>query len=373
MVNQKKIAIVYDWIDKWGGVERVLLDFHKMFPEAVFYTSYFDKEKATWAKDLKIKTSFLQKFPNFIKKNRILSFIFYPFAFESFDFSGYDLVISITSSFAKSIITKPGTQHICYLLTPTRYLWSHKKEYFGRGLISYLVRGYLINMEKWDYVAGQRPDKIISISKTVRDRCKKYYKRESEVIYPGFDINYWNKIKIIIKNEELRIKLKIKNYYLIVSRLEPYKKIDLAIRVFNRLNKQLVIIGEGSQEKKLKQIAGKNITFLSKLSDVELGNFYSSAQALIIPQEEDFGYVSLEAQLFGCPVLAYKKGGVLETIIENKTGIFFDNQDERSLSQTVERFDKIGYNLRKNIEVFGRQNLKKFSKKFFVDNFLKNL
>jgi len=375
MLYQKKIAIVYDWIDKWGGVERVLLNLHEMFPEAVFYTSYFDEIKAEWAKDLNIKTSFLQKFPDFIKKSRILSFIFYPFAFESFDFSGYDLVISITSSFAKSIITKPRTKHICYLLTPTRYLWSHKQDYIKNNLINYLISGYLDMFKNWDLVVSQRPDKIISISETVRERCKKYYKRDSEVVYPGFDVEYWKGIKSEIRNPkfETNSKFKILNskFFLVISRLEPYKRVDLAIRVFNRLNKQLVIIGEGSQEKKLKQIAGKNITFLSKLSDVELGSFYSSAQALIMPQEEDFGYVSLEAQLFGCPVLAYKKGGVLETIIENKTGIFFDNQDERSLSQAIERFNKIEYNLKSEAREIGLSNVEKFSKEKFINKFIK--
>ncbi|MFA6017333.1 MAG: glycosyltransferase [Patescibacteria group bacterium] len=373
MVNQKKIAIVYDWIDKWGGVERVLLDLHKMFPEATFYTSYFDKEKADWAKDLKIKTSFLQNFPNFIKKSRILSFIFYPFAFESFNFSEYDLVISVTSSFAKSIITQPGTKHICYLLTPTRYLWSHETEYFRNKLVRNLIIGYLEMIKKWDFVAAQRPDKIISISEAVKNRCKKYYKRGSEVVYPGFDFNYWGKIKLKVKSEKLRVELKIKNYFLIVSRLEPYKKIDLAIKVFNKLKENLVIVGEGSQENKLKQIAGKNITFLSKISDVELGGLYSKAQALIMPQEEDFGLVSLEAQFFGCSVILFKKGGAIETVEDNKTGIFFSSQNMQSLRRAIERFDEIKYNLRKNAQNLGLINTKRFSREKFVDNLKKKL
>ena len=199
MTKPKRIAIVYDWIDKWGGVERVLLTLHKMFPEAVFYTSYFDSVKAGWAKDLKIKTSFIQKLPDFIKKSRIASLPFYPFAFESFNFNEFDLVISVTSSFAKSIITQPKTKHVCYLLTPTRFLWSHKKDYLNNRLVSYLVHGYLEKTKKWDYVAAQRPDKIISISQAVADRCLKYYKRRSEVIYPPFNIDYWREIKSKIK------------------------------------------------------------------------------------------------------------------------------------------------------------------------------
>lgn len=362
----KKIAIVYDWIDKWGGVERVLLTLHEMFPKAIFYTSYFDKEKASWAKDLKIKTSFLQKFPNFIKKSRILSFIFYPFAFESFDFSEYDLVISVTSSFAKSIITKPGTKHICYLLTPTRYLWSHKNDYFKNKLFCYLISGYFDHFKTWDYVTAQRPDKIISISETVKKRCLQYYKRESVIIYPGFDIKHWNNIK-------LKTQFASKKFFLVVSRLEPYKKVDLVIKVFNKLNKPLIIVGEGSEEKKLKKMAGKSIIFLSKQSDVELGSLYTNAQALIMPQEEDFGLVSLEAQFFGCPVIAYGKGGATETVIDGKTGIFFNRQKEINLVEAIERFSKIKYNLNNKTKKYGMQNIERFGKEKFVGSFLKNL
>lgn len=370
MINDKKIAIVYDWIDKWGGVERVLLDLHEIFPKAVFYTSYFDKEKAVWANGLNIETSFLQKFPDFIKKNRVLSFIFYPLAFESFDFSQYDLVISVTSSFAKSIITKPGTKHICYLLTPTRYLWSHKKEYIKNKLLRYIVTSYLNYIKGWDIVAAQRPDKIISISKTIKERCLKYYNRESEVVYPGFDTNYWNKIKSSSFAKASKDK---QNYFLVVSRLEPYKKVDLAIKVFNKLNKPLIIVGEGSQKDQLKQMVGKNIIFFSKLSDVELGKLYLNAQALIMPQEEDFGYVSIEAQFFGCPVIAYKKGGAIETIDENITGIFFPDQTNQSLSRAVERFDKVKYNLKSKTKKFGLVNVNKFDKNRFINKLLENI
>ena len=377
MLKLKRIAVVYDWIDKWGGVERVLLTLHEMFPNAIFYTSYFDQETASWAKDLKIKTSFLQRFPDFIKKSRILSFLFYPFIFELFDFSNYDLVISITSSFAKSIITKPGTRHLCYLLTPTRYFWSHRDGYLSNKLINYLVGGYFDYVKKWDWIASQRSDKIISISETVRNRCLKYYKRNSEVIYPGFDIKYWKNIKDKILNikttDQISKILKNKKYFLVVSRLEQYKKVDLVIKVFNKLNDILIVVGEGTEEAKLKKLAGKNIIFLSRLSDVELGIFYSNAQALIMPQEEDFGYVSLEAQFFGCPVIAYKRGGTTETVIDEKTGIFFNRQEEISLRRAIERFNRIKYNLRNKVRKFEMKNTERFSKERFIGNFLKIL
>ncbi|MCR4277301.1 MAG: glycosyltransferase, partial [Candidatus Roizmanbacteria bacterium] len=283
---------------------------------------------------------------------------------------------SITSSFAKSVVTQPGTKHICYLLTPTRYLWSHKKDYLKNKFINYLIGGYLDYFKNWDKIAAQRPDKIISISEAVRTRCKKYYGRDSEVVYPGFDMKYWNEIKLKIKSEKLRMELKTKykipdtKYFLIVSRLEPYKKIDLAINVFNKLNKKLVIIGKGSQSDELKQLAGDNITFLSELSDVELAGLYSNTQALIMPQEEDFGYVALEAQFFGCPVIAYKKGGAKETIIEGKTGVFFLDQTGQSLKRAVERFDKIKYNLKNRTTKFGMSNIERFDIKTFEKGFL---
>src|SRR3989344_5909556 len=269
--NTKKIAIVYDWIDKWGGVERVLLTLHEMFQQAEFFTTYYDSEKAAWAKNLKINSSFMQKLPVFIRRNRIASFPFYPYVFESFDFTGYDLVISVTSSFAKSVITKPGTLHICYLLTPTRYLWVYPEIYFQNKLIRSLLSSYLAKLRKWDFIAAQRPDKIISISKTVGDRCKKYYKRESEVVYPPIDVEYWHKIKSEIRKSKFETNPKFENlnskqkYFLTVSRLEPYKKVELLTQLFNQLSQDLVIVGEGREEHNFKRTANKNIIFLKNL------------------------------------------------------------------------------------------------------------
>lgn len=370
MIDNKKIAIVYDWFDKWGGVERVLLVFKEIFPKADFYTSYFDEKGAFWAKNFNLKTSFIQKLPRFIKKSRIFSLPFYPLAFESFDFSSYDLVISITSSFAKSVITHPKTKHICYLLTPTRFLWSHQKDYFKNN---FLVQFYFNYLKKWDKIVSTRPDKIISISQAVKKRCQQYYKRDSKVIYPPFDIDYWNKVKSTSRQKKSKNFFNYRNFFLVVSRLELYKKIDLVIKVFNKLKENLIIIGIGSQEKRLKKLANKNITFLSNLSDIELGYFYSNALALIMPQEEDFGYVSLEAQFFGCPVIAYKKGGAIETVIENKTGLFFNNQNEVELLRAIETYHKIKYNLRQSILKFAVVNIKKFTKEKFIKNFLKQI
>lgn len=373
MSDDLKVAIVYDWIDKWGGVERMLLTMNEIFPQAVFYTSYVDYENAKWAKDLKIKTSFIQKFPSFIKKNRILSLPFYPYAFEAFDFSGYDLVISVSSSFAKSIITKPQTKHICCLLTPARFLWINPELYKQNKLFSFISDPFVEQLKKWDFISAQRPDFYISISDTVRERCKKYYERSSDVIYPPFDVEYWKKVhssEFVVRSKNLEDK----KYFLVVSRLEKYKRVDLVIEAFKEFrDKNLVIIGKGTQEGKLKRMAGENIRFINSVTDEELAGYYKNAEALIMPQEEDFGYVALEAQFFGCPVIAYKKGGSTETIIENKTGIFFDGQSKNSLIKAIERFKPIAYNLKQSVKDTSPGHLKKFEKNNFKKKFLEKI
>src|SRR5258708_4834311 len=237
-----RVAIVYDRVNKWGGAERVLLSLHEIFPEAPLYTSVYSKEKAKWVAVFPfVKTSFLQKIPLAKNHHEFLSPLM-PFAFESFDFSEYDLVISVTSEFAKGIITQSQTKHICYCLTPTRYLWSGYEEYFGNTL-SRKSANFLINyLRRYDVVAAQRPDLMIAISTEVQDRIKKYYGRDSKIIFPPVDIFQISKKTL---NE----------YYLVVSRLVKYKKVDLAIRAFNELGLPLIIVGAGSEEKKLKRLA----------------------------------------------------------------------------------------------------------------------
>ncbi len=355
----KKIAIVYDWMDKMGGVERMLVTLSEMYPEADWYTSYVDYKKADWipdqVRDDKVKTSFIQHLPSFIKSNRILSLPFYPYAFESFDFSSYDLVISVTSSFAKCVITQPHTKHVCILLTPTRWLWSQIPAF--AGMTKSLIQPFIQYVKKWDYVAAQRPDSIVSISKTVADRCKKYYDRESMVVYPPFDEEYWERLLRFTRNDN-------GEYFLVVSRLEPYKKVDLVIRAFRDLpDKHLIIVGSGTQSSHLRSMAGKNVTFIHNATDTQLAKYYSNAQALIMPQEEDFGYVSLEAQFFGCPVITYNKGGACETVIEGKTGTFFNMQSANAIRDAVAHFKRDKYNLKDR-----RKTLSQFSKNTFMNN-----
>lgn len=371
-----KIAIVYDWVDKWGGVERVLLNFFEIFPQADFYTSYFNKEMAQWAKNFQIKTTFIQKMPRLIKTNRFLSLIFYPIAFETLDFKNYDLVISVTSAFAKGVITQLQTRHIVYLLTPTRFLWVMPEVYGLNDFKKRLIFPYFKYLKQWDFAAAQRSDEIYSISKTVAKRCLDYYQRNSKVIYPPFDYYYWENKKKEMEINYLTVKKKFidigSDYFLIISRLEPYKKIDLAIKVFNQLNQKLVIIGKGTKENDLKKRAKNHIYFFNNISDVELVYLYLKAQATIIPQEEDFGYVAIESQYFNCPVIGYRKGGNSETVSDGLGGILFNEQTADDLLLAIERFNEIKYNLRNKLFVSRDKVLEKFKKEKFI-NFFKNI
>jgi len=359
-----KTAIVYDWMDSWGGVERLLLVLHEIFPEAPFFTSVHNAENAKWSKSINVTTSFMQKLPGLIIQNRVLSVPFYRIAFETFDFSGFDRVVSVSSSFAKSVIVSPSVRHTLILLTPTRFLWSHNADYgSGFPVPSFILKA----MKDWDKTVVLRADKIISISQTVRKRCLNYYGLDSLVLNPPFDIEYWKKIKSQTNQKAVRSNgsKNEKKPFLIVSRLERYKKIDLAVKAFNKNGLLLWIVGTGREDKNLRNIAKGNISFLGKVTDLKLVDIYLRSRALIMPQEEDFGYVSLEAQFFKLPVISYEKGGASETVIENETGIFFPLQTVDSLNQAVERFIRMEYNLKKTVAEKGFSNCRRFDKKKF--------
>jgi len=345
-----KVALVYDRVNKWGGAERVLLALHEIFPEAPLYTSVFDVKKAPWAKVFpEVRSSFLQKFP-FAKSNHEFLAPLMPLAFECFDFTDFDLVISVTSEAAKGIRTKPGTLHVCYCLTPTRYLWSHYDEYFRGQSSKAFAKPFVNYLRKWDRVAAIRPDIMIAISTKVKNRIKKYYQRDSKIIFPPVEIP----IDRSIGNN--------KGYYLVVSRLVVYKKVGLVVEAFNQLGYPVVIIGTGREFRKLKRRAKNNIKFVGQVSEKDLAVYYHHAKALIMPQEEDFGIVAVEAQNFGVPVVAYKKGGAIDTVIPGKTGVFFEEQNPKSLIEAIRKFEKMKFvvdNLYTNAKRFSREVFKK--------------
>ncbi len=354
-----KVALVYDRINKWGGAERLLLALHELFPEASLYTSVYDKEKALWAEVFDIRTSFLQNIP-FASTNHELLAAFMPLAFESFTFDEYDLVISLTSEAAKGIITKPGTIHICYCLTPTRYLWSGYDEYFKSDSLKIMSKPIVSGLRRWDIAASRRPDAFIAISKEVQKRIKKYYGRESDLVYPP--------VTLSARAQERKSATKEGEYFLVVSRLSKftgYKRVDLVIEAVNELKIPLKIIGDGSLRKELEQMAGPTIEFIGNVNDDELGGYYKNCKALIFPGKEDLGLVMIEAQMFGKPVIAYKEGGAVELVIEAKTGIFFQQQTKKSLIEALQKFEKTKFDSKAC-----RKNAEKFSMDKFKQNFL---
>lgn len=350
-----RLALVYDRINKVGGAERILVTLHKIWPEAPLFTSVYNPQTTPWAKDFKVIPSFLQKIPG-AKTHHEWFLPFMPFAFESFDFSDFDVVISITPAEAKGIITSPKTLHICYCLTPIRYLWSGKKEY-EKGLSGLGIKFFGPHLRQWDFTASKRPDIIWAISKTVQKRIKKYYRRESEVIYPPSP-RLWR------TSPPANYQLLATNYYLIVSRLVSYKRIDLAVKAFNKLGKNLIIVGKGVERNNLEKIANKNIKFIDYLTDKELTGYYKSCQALVFPGEEDFGLTALEAQSFGKPVIGFRKGGLTETVIHNKTGWLFKKQTVDSLLGAI-----LGLERKKFSGKDCKAQASKFSEKKFIKKF----
>lgn len=360
-----KVAIVYDRVNKWGGAERILLVLRKIFPYADLYTSVLNKDKAPWVKKFrKRRTSFLQNFP--LSNYHQLYATLMPIAFESFNFDSYDLVISVTSEAAKGIITKTKTKHICICLTPTRYLWSGYNHYFRNPLLRFISKPIISYLRNWDKIAAQRPDLYIAISQEVRKRIKKYYGRNSKVIYPPIDPAF-SSLASSYQFEKLGAsEPEARSYFLVVSRLVPYKRVDIAIKACNKLKLPLKIVGTGSQEWFLKLISGPTIQFLDRVSDEKLIDLYRNCNASISPGIEDFGLSMAEAQSLGAPVIAFRKGGALEIVKEGKTGEFFNEQNPDSLIKVLEKWDNKRYNYNSCVE-----NAEKFSFANFKQEFLK--
>lgn len=367
-----KVALVYDRANRIGGAERILLALGQIFPEAPLFTTVCNLRKAPWAKNFKVRTSFLQNLP-LAKDHHELYAWLAPAAFESFDLSDYDLVISLTSAEAKAVITRPETLHVCYCLTPTRYLWgetwSHFHKYpFKFSRLNPVVKtlGLLAStpFRLWDQVAAQRPDVYLAISQTVQERIKKYYGRKAKVIYPPVDTKKFKIQSKRIKDQSPKTKVQSPNtgYFLTVSRLVPYKRLELAVAAFNQLGLPLVIVGEGPEKARLKKLAKPNIIFTGGLTETELISYYQNCQALVFPGEEDFGLVMVEAQAAGKPVLAYRGGGAREIVKEGKTGSFFQPQTAEALEKAVVVFKPAAFlkkDCQANAERFNSARFKK--------------
>jgi len=359
-----KVAIVHEWLTTLGGSEKVVLEFKKIFPDAPIYTLFYDKDRLSkYFNNMDIRTSYLQKIP-FAKKRHQFFMAFMPKAFEGFDLREYDLILSSSSAFSKGVITSPDSIHICYCHTPPRYIWDLSYEYLEslKGIKRWYFKNKIHYLRLWDRLAADRVDYFIANSNFIAKRIKKVYRRDSAVIFPPVDVDYFTP-----SNEEPE------DYYLIVSRLVPYKRIDLAIEAFNKIGKKLVIIGDGPEYVRLKNMANKNIEFLGHKKDNEIREYYRKCKAFIFPGLEDFGITPVEAQACGRPVIAYGKGGVLDTVIDGKTGIYFHNQTVEDLIKSIYVFeDKIAI-FDKNII---RTNAEKFSPGIFrekMSKFIENI
>ena len=346
-----RVALVYDRVNKWGGAEQVLLALHEMFPEAPLYTAVYNPAAAGWAKVFPgVSTTFLQKFPLAKSSHELYPWLA-PLAFEALKFDDYDIVISVTSADAKGIITKPGTFHLCYCLTPTRYLWSH--ESFYKSQVSPLFHPLFNYLKSWDLIASRRPDAYIAISQTVQNRISKYYGLSSVVIYPPIDFDVFSQPAPAPT---------LKDFFLYVGRLVAYKQTQLLVEIFNDLKLPLAIIGTGHLEDKLKRMAAPNIHFLGHLAQADLVAYYQHARAVLFIHEEDFGLVPIEAHAAGTPVIGLNRGGATETIIHNQTGILLDSDAPEVIKNAILNFDPTQ---------FDREFIKSHAQKFAKDRFKK--
>ncbi len=351
-----RVALIHDWLTGMRGGEKVLETLCTLFPDADIYTLLHIRGSVSHRIERHaIHASFIQKLP-FVRKHYRSYLPLFPVAIESFNLEGYDLIISTSHCVAKGIIPNPEAVHISYCFTPMRYIWDRRSDYFGnagrlKGAVIHTVLHYL---RQWDTASVGRTHQFVAISEFVRERIRAYYGRESRVIYPPVDCSRFS------------VSDKKGDYFLLISAFAPYKRIDQAILAFNRLKHRLVIVGNGQEEKRLKKIAEKNIEFLGWVDDTALKNLYAGCRALIFPGVEDFGLVPVEAQASGRPVIAYGRGGVLESVIpyvssdQPGTGLFFDTQSPSAIVEAVKSFEKIEEHfdpdwIRKNAMRFDRE------------------
>lgn len=345
-----KVALVHDWLNQVGGAERVLETLVDMYPGAPIYTSiYWPQAMPAGYREWDIRTAWLDRLP-LVHRRHQMFLPLYPFAFESFDLSGYDVVLSNKSGFCHGVLTGPDTVHICYCLTPTRYVWTYdayaRRE--GLGRLAALVLAPVLNWQRvWDRAAADRVDHFVAISREVQARIRKYYRRESTIIYPPVEAERFAAQPIARPDD----------YYLVVSRLIPYKSIDLAVQAFGQLGLPLVVGGTGRDRARLEGMARPNVKFLGNVPPADLPGLMARCKAFIFPGYEDFGITPLEAMAAGRPVIAYAAGGALDTVIDGVSGVFFDQPTPESLAAAVRRFEDMSFDpgaIRAHAEGFDR-------------------
>jgi glycosyltransferase involved in cell wall biosynthesis len=327
-----RLAIVHDYLNQYGGAERVLEALHGLFPRAPIFTSMYDPTRLpNFYRQYDIHTSFMQRLPG-VTTHHQAYLPLYPVAFESFDFSDYDVVLSNSSAWCKGVVTTPETVHICYCLTPMRFAWRYR-DYVERERLGRLLRlglpAAMTALRVWDVTSSQRVDRFLAISRAVAARINKYYGRQATIVYPPVDTRRFATTR------------PPGNYYLIVSRLVPYKRVDLAVEAFNRLGLPLKVVGDGRDHAALRDRAAPNVEFLGRVSDPEVVALIQGCRGFLFPGEEDFGITPVEAQAAGRPVVAYGAGGALDTVLDGETGVHFGEQTVASLISGVRRLESL--------------------------------
>lgn len=356
-----KVALIQDWLTEIGGAEKVFAAILNIYPEADIYTltSHERVLSDLGVNRSKLNESFIARLP-FGRKHYRLYLPLFTRAIEAFDFTGYDLIISSSSSVAKGILKNSEQLHVCYCHSPVRYAWDLYHQYinesglFEFGLKSIFVRHVLHKLRIWDVVSANRVDAFIANSNYIQRRIFNTYRRDSMVIYPPIDINHFD-----LKEER-------QDFYFTASRMVPYKRIDLIVKAFSAMkDKRLVVAGVGPDFDKIRRVAGENVEFLGFVSDDKMKSLMANAKAFVFAANEDFGIIPLEAQACGTPVIAYGKGGALETVVHGKTGVHFNEQTQESLIDAIRSFE--------DDFIFDpfviRQHAEKFSKERFINEF----
>ena len=345
-----KVALVHYWLVTMRGGEKVLEALGEVYPQADIFTHVYDPDAVSGAlRAHRIKTTFVQKLPG--ARRLYKNYLLMPLALEQLDLKAYDLVISSESGPAKGVITRPDTLHVCYCHTPMRYLWDlydvYRKE---ANLVQWAVMPVLTHfLRQWDGSSAGRVDRFIANSHTVKNRIARSYRRDADVIYPPVDVDAFH-----VASEP-------EDFFLVAGQLTAYKRADLAVQAFNRMGRRLVVIGAGEQLKFLRRIAGPSVSVLGPQPFEVLRDHFARCRALVFPGEEDFGIVPVEAMASGRPVIAYGAGGATETVVDNETGILFDDQSLQSLIDAVERFETMWFSadrLREHAKQFGKERFK---------------
>jgi len=351
---EPRIAIVHDRLNVRGGGERLLEEIATLYPRAPIYTLIYDPILFNGSPIAKhqIHTSLINHLP-FATSHHRFYIPLMPFAIEQFDLHDYDVILSSSAAFAHGVLSRPDQLHISYIHSPMRYAWHQYQEHLGRiGYASFLLKPFLANLRRWDRVAGQRANSMLTNSAWTARLIHRAFEREAKVIYPP------------VHTEKFAAGERRKDYYLTVSRLVPYKRVDLIVRAFASLGHPLIVVGDGPEYKKLLSLKSPNIKILRRQTEAQLAKLMEEAKAFIYAAQEDFGIAAVEAQAAGCPVIAYASGGLLETVVDRETGLFYKEQNVTSLVEAVKKFE--------NGEVhFSSKVISRNAQRFAVEHFRK--